>query len=539
MLELGVKFLFEIGCCRRCVLIFLGERTVDNYAHECVINKSIQKIVTQHEDVKNDDNISDGKIENNITDVEKNNDISDVKMDYDTSDKNGDDDMLSCVVDYNAKKQKLDTCITCLGLLQWGCTNETIQKMTDIIQLGNYDAVELSVVVSLPVSITFRVHCVWTHLLKQCPAFPVTQRAECLTIMKDVWKNLVGPQVAVNTGKSFLTGQNVDFALDVKLQYKDDTKDCSVLDTLCGPTFIDRRKMHRKYTDVYTRSAVDYALKKLSDEDILGGCPEPPSSPDAQISFEDMTCRRGSFWMAGRYNKYSRELSQTPWFVEGGERRVGMDTSTQEEIAVHLIKAVRADNIKFSSSGREDVDVRCLGNGRPFVIEFLNPRKIYFTKQEVSDLQKKVNSSTDIVAIRDLQSITKDDTKYLKEGEEEKTKSYSALCFIRNGYSESQLETLNKQGEIVLQQKTPLRVVHRRPLAIRPRTVFEMYAQPIDKFFFKVNVRTQAGTYIKEFVHGDLGRTVPNIGSIVGSEVDIIALDVEKVELDWPPKTEE
>ena len=38
-----------------------------------------------------------------------------------------------------------------------------------------------------------------------------------------------------------------------------------------------------------------------------------------------------------------------------------------------------------------------------------------------------------------------------------------------------------------------------------------------------------AGTYIKEFVHGDLGRTVPSIGSLLESEADILQLDVAQV----------
>lgn len=37
---------------------------------------------------------------------------------------------------------------------------------------------------------------------------------------------------------------------------------------------------------------------------------------------------------------------------------------------------------------------------------------------------------------------------------------------------------------------------------------------------------SSAGTYIKEFVHGDLGRTVPNVGSLLGAECDILQLDV-------------
>jgi tRNA pseudouridine synthase 10 len=32
---------------------------------------------------------------------------------------------------------------------------------------------------------------------------------------------------------------------------------------------------------------------------------------------------------------------------------------------------------------------------------------------------------------------------------------------------------------------------------------------------------------VKEFVHGDFGRTKPNIGTLLGLEADILELDVE------------
>ena len=38
-----------------------------------------------------------------------------------------------------------------------------------------------------------------------------------------------------------------------------------------------------------------------------------------------------------------------------------------------------------------------------------------------------------------------------------------------------------------------------------------------------------AGTYIKEFVHGDLERTLPNLGTLINTETDIIQLDVLKL----------
>ena len=47
---------------------------------------------------------------------------------------------------------------------------------------------------------------------------------------------------------------------------------------------------------------------------------------------------------------------------------------------------------------------------------------------------------------------------------------------------------------------------------------------------FKLDIKTQAGTYIKEFVHGDFGRTQPSLGQLLGGvQVDILALDVQVV----------
>lgn len=56
---------------------------------------------------------------------------------------------------------------------------------------------------------------------------------------------------------------------------------------------------------------------------------------------------------------------------------------------------------------------------------------------------------------------------------------------------------------------------------------FSLYSV-LDSTYFKLRVNTQAGTYVKEFVHGDFGRTRPNIGELLGGvTADCLALDVE------------
>lgn len=49
-----------------------------------------------------------------------------------------------------------------------------------------------------------------------------------------------------------------------------------------------------------------------------------------------------------------------------------------------------------------------------------------------------------------------------------------------------------------------------------------------------LDIITQAGTYVKELVHGEFGRTEPSISSFIGMEIDIAALDVMNIDLDFP-----
>lgn len=54
-----------------------------------------------------------------------------------------------------------------------------------------------------------------------------------------------------------------------------------------------------------------------------------------------------------------------------------------------------------------------------------------------------------------------------------------------------------------------------------------------NRHWFVLELVTQAGTYIKEFCHGDFGRSQPSVGSLLGRvEVQIAELDVMHIALD-------
>ncbi len=42
-------------------------------------------------------------------------------------------------------------------------------------------------------------------------------------------------------------------------------------------------------------------------------------------------------------------------------------------------------------------------------------------------------------------------------------------------------------------------------------------------------LRTESGTYVKEFVHGDDGRTTPSLAELLSAPLEVLALDVVEI----------
>lgn len=73
----------------------------------------------------------------------------------------------------------------------------------------------------------------------------------------------------------------------------------------------------------------------------------------------------------------------------------------------------------------------------------------------------------------------RDDLHHIKSGEEDKKKIYRALCTIESDVTVDVLRKLKIEKEFVIQQWTPLRVLHRRTLMQRPRSIFSVKAHAV------------------------------------------------------------
>ncbi|KAM4902843.1 tRNA pseudouridine synthase Pus10 isoform 2-T2 [Sylvia borin] len=417
-------------------------------------------------------------------------------------------------------------CNVCLGILQEFCEADFVKKVCQKVNSADYQFTSFVFSVSLPPQLSVRERAAWLGMKQQMRNLGLPLPKDDIVQLKEAYKWIIHPQLSEELGVP-ADGKSL-FEVSVVFAHPETDEECHFLATACPDCF----KPAKNKQSVFTRMAVIKALEKIKEEDFLKHFPCPPSSPKNLCDALEIQCNNGAVFVAGRYNKYSRNLPQTPWIIDG-ERK--LESSVEELISEHLMAQFKADSFNFSSSGREDVDVRTLGNGRPFAMELVNPHRVHFTAEEMKRLQQAINDSSDKIQVRDLQLVTREAIGRMKEGEEEKTKTYSALIWTDKAIQREDIAFLDDIKELKLEQKTPLRVLHRRPLAARRRLIHTMSSEYIDEHHFRLHLKTQAGTYIKEFVHGDFGRTKPNIGSLLNRTADILELDVESVDVDWPP----
>ncbi len=173
-----------------------------------------------------------------------------------------------------------------------------------------------------------------------------------------------------------------------------------------------------------------------------------------------------------------------------------------------------------------------LGKGRPFLLELLQCRKAAKEIEEaLPQLKSMVNSAhgkniSGAVTVSDLEITSRRACEGFQEGGEKKRKTYTCVNYTKESRSAADLSAMLEIGELEIHQQTPIRVMHRRSMAVRKKKIYYLKPYWINSHFFFLELQTAAGTYIKEFVHGDLGRTRPNVGELLQSRTDILQLDV-------------
>ena len=369
-------------------------------------------------------------------------------------------------------------------------------------------------------------------------------------------------------------------------------------------------------------------------------------SPDALVLIDVLTLSvevdLRAVFIYGRYRKMTRGIPQTRWPCRECKGRgcqscenTGLQyrQSVQDLIGNPLLEIFDADEHSFHGMGREDIDVRCLGRGRPFVIEMKNPKKRTIESKHIESLinqqanghievsSMRESNRSEVVRIKDTpaeksytirfqlepmnalelavltapldltindnqrqkrkknrrrnnkkqdrsqpiqneiqveQVLTKEQLLNLKKDElvsmakEKNIPSSGTKANIVERLIEHQPEppevfilpdedsiisTIESLNGLKIAQRTPDRVAHRRADLIRRRTIFEAHSPLVEHtndgmVEVEFTLRCESGTYVKETVHGDNGRTQPCLASMLKAKCKVLWLDVGDIHAD-------
>jgi tRNA pseudouridine synthase 10 len=242
-----------------------------------------------------------------------------------------------------------------------------------------------------------------------------------------------------------------------------------------------------------------------------------PDNPDVtvllNIGEERIELQLRPLFVRGKYRKLVRGIPQSKWDM--------YDETLEDVIAEPLMKMTQGTAHAIHASGREDIDARCLG-WRPFVLEIKNPKK---RKVDLSAVQAAVKK-TKKAEIGFLSMAARKDVTEVSLARHDK--SYRAVVVFERPLKEEDLKKLRKLVGVVA-QRTPTRVAHRRADLVRERRVLEVSWKKVNNKKIELQIKGEAGLYIKELVSGDGGKSVPSVSALLGNPALVKELDVIRI----------
>ncbi|KAJ4746645.1 tRNA pseudouridine synthase Pus10 [Rhynchospora pubera] len=445
----------------------------------------------------------------------------------------------------------ITNCCVCLGVLCPSCVvpeksgadlrerssvNELALLISDMVKGEQYQIDEFSLEVSLPPVITANERALRLYLKQKYEKeqwFKDTFLRVHISV-KDTLKLVLNASL-----ENYLAVQNVETlssSFRIRLTYSHSETSQKLQSMLPnGHDSKKREKGSRENGSSKNCNEPDASayrvLELIEDQNFCSQFQVPPGKVDKPCQLVVACCRTPTY-IGGRYLKYSRNVSQSRWIID--DERMG-ETSVEEIIGENVRQICQGDGYKFHSAGREDIDVRMLGSGRPFLVEVSNSR-IVPSSTEIEQISDKINhTDKQLVGVKNLKLVGAEAWDLMREGEAEKQKQYAALVWISRPLNVDDVCNLTSLKDMEISQKTPIRVLHRRSPLERSKVIHWMKIEKVEGTtqYFLLHLCTQAGTYIKEFVHGDLGRTHPSIGSILGCRAEILQLDVTDVKMDY------
>lgn len=242
-------------------------------------------------------------------------------------------------------------------------------------------------------------------------------------------------------------------------------------------------------------------------------------------------------YIYGRYLKLVPNIYQTKFFCENCRGR-GCEKcnytgyldhpSIEGYIVPILVEVHDGSEGVFHASGREDFDVRTLGNGRPFVVEVRQPKKRRINLDIIPEIVKERSGGK--VEVRNLKYVDRKIVKKINVYSGVHEKRYRVIVKFSKEVDEDLLsKIITSLKGVSVKQRTPTRVLWKRVDKVRIKRIYDIKAKLINNKEVEFEILCQGGLYIKELVTGDNGRTTPSIAELANCDVEVKMLDIIEI----------
>jgi hypothetical protein len=216
-----------------------------------------------------------------------------------------------------------------------------------------------------------------------------------------------------------------------------------------------RGKRPRRAPEPVPAARVAAALEALDADERAALASILTTSPPVRVSVK---CAREPVYLAFRYRKLGRRTPQSSWVVDGRVKGIG----SVEEYVCKAAKAVAdCDAVKFAASGREDWDVRMLGNGRPAYAELQNCRT-WSTQDVVGAFSREVaKASNGVVEALHVEIADKARADAVNASAETKVKTYACVVWFSADRSDEDARRVSASAPLAVRHSAPIKISRR------------------------------------------------------------------------------
>lgn len=191
--------------------------------------------------------------------------------------------------------------------------------------------------VSTPFNSLLRDSILLAKLKQRLPS--LIDHFNTIATIKDVWRHLAIEAIMSKFNAAY-NGEPC-FQINIVLDHKEAAEEFSFLCQKYPHLFHPNRKSKKLSEDDLSHlnhSSIGRIIETLGDDGLKDLSIKIPSKA---FHLDKLECFFHPMYIVGRYNKFSRCLSQTPWYIDGEKK---MATSVQEIIIEEINKVIPCES---------------------------------------------------------------------------------------------------------------------------------------------------------------------------------------------------